>query len=71
MLDGDSSIISTIFSDQFILLENGYGQIVGRFKDLIIRGGENIEPKEIEQWLMKHPGIHDAQVNHSMVFLLA
>jgi len=31
--------------DQFILHENGYGSIVGRFKDMIIRGGENIFPK--------------------------
>lgn len=31
--------------DQFILLPNGYGKIIGRFKDMIIRGGENIFPK--------------------------
>jgi len=31
--------------DQFVLYENGYGSIIGRFKDIIIRGGENIFPK--------------------------
>ncbi|XP_069687353.1 medium-chain acyl-CoA ligase ACSF2, mitochondrial-like isoform X1 [Periplaneta americana] len=48
--------------DQFILQENGYGKIVGRIKDMIIRGGENIFPKEIEEFLEKHPDILEAQV---------
>ena len=43
--------------------ENGYVQIVGRSKDMIIRGGENIYPTEIEQFLYKHPKISDVQVN--------
>lgn len=48
--------------DQIILHENGYGIIVGRIKDMIIRGGENIFPKEIEEHLEKHPFILEAQV---------
>lgn len=48
--------------DQFILQEDGYGSIVGRFKDMIIRGGENIFPKEIEDFLSTHPEIIEAQI---------
>ncbi|XP_044732540.1 medium-chain acyl-CoA ligase ACSF2, mitochondrial-like isoform X2 [Chrysoperla carnea] len=48
--------------DQFVLHENGYGQIVGRLKDMIIRGGENIFPKEIEDFLNTHPNIIESQV---------
>ncbi|GFG40504.1 hypothetical protein Cfor_06516 [Coptotermes formosanus] len=48
--------------DQFVLQENGYGQVVGRIKDMIIRGGENIFPKEIEQVLEQHSEILEAQV---------
>jgi fatty-acyl-CoA synthase len=40
----------------------GYVTIVGRVKDMIIRGGENLYPAEIEQFLMRHPKIADAQV---------
>lgn len=40
----------------------GYLQIKGRIKDMIIRGGENIYPAEIEQFLHKHPKIKEAQV---------
>jgi fatty-acyl-CoA synthase len=40
----------------------GYVNIVGRVKDMIIRGGENMYPTEIEQFLMRHPKIADAQV---------
>jgi fatty-acyl-CoA synthase len=42
--------------------QNGYVQIVGRIKDMIIRGGENIYPREIEEYLLSHPDIMDAQV---------
>ncbi|XP_020629867.1 acyl-CoA synthetase family member 2, mitochondrial-like isoform X3 [Orbicella faveolata] len=42
--------------------ENGYVKIIGRIKDLIIRGGENIYPTEVEQFLYKHPKIQDVQV---------
>ncbi|XP_029680890.1 acyl-CoA synthetase family member 2, mitochondrial isoform X2 [Formica exsecta] len=48
--------------DQFVLQENGYGVIIGRLKDMIIRGGENIFPKEIEDFLMTHPKIMQAQI---------
>jgi fatty-acyl-CoA synthase len=40
----------------------GYCRITGRIKDMVIRGGENVYPKEIEDYLMTHPGIADAQV---------
>lgn len=40
----------------------GYVSITGRIKDMVIRGGENISPREIEEFLYSHPGIQDAQV---------
>jgi fatty-acyl-CoA synthase len=40
----------------------GYVKIVGRIKDMIIRGGENIYPREIEEYLLSHPAVVDAQV---------
>ena len=40
----------------------GYGNIVGRVKDMVIRGGENIYPREIEEFLYRHPKIQDIQV---------
>ncbi|XP_024867415.1 acyl-CoA synthetase family member 2, mitochondrial isoform X3 [Temnothorax curvispinosus] len=48
--------------DQFVLQENGYATIVGRLKDMLIRGGENIFPKEIEDFLVTHPKVMQAQV---------
>lgn len=48
--------------DLFVLTEDGYGQVVGRIKDIIIRGGENISPKEIEEYLETHPMVLEAQV---------
>ncbi|MCH8971202.1 MAG: AMP-binding protein [Acidobacteria bacterium] len=42
--------------------DDGYVNIVGRIKDMIIRGGENIYPREIEEFLCSHPAIADAQV---------
>jgi fatty-acyl-CoA synthase len=41
---------------------DGYVQITGRLKDMVIRGGENIYPREIEEFLYTHPDIADAQV---------
>ena len=41
---------------------DGYVNIVGRIKDMIIRGGENIYPREIEEYLYGHPAIEDVQV---------
>jgi fatty-acyl-CoA synthase len=40
----------------------GYGNIVGRIKDMVIRGGENIYPREIEEFLYGHPKVADVQV---------
>ncbi len=40
----------------------GYVNIVGRIKDMIIRGGENVYPREIEEFLYSHPDISDVQV---------
>ena len=42
--------------------ESGYVRITGRIKDMIIRGGENIYPREIEEFLLTHPAVQDAQV---------
>lgn len=48
--------------DLAVMDENGYFKITGRVKDMIIRGGENIYPREIEEFLYTHPGILDVQV---------
>jgi fatty-acyl-CoA synthase len=45
-----------------VMDEDGYVQITGRIKDMVIRGGENIYPREIEEFLYTHPDILDAQV---------
>jgi fatty-acyl-CoA synthase len=42
--------------------EQGYCRIVGRIKDLVIRGGENISPREVEEYLYRHPAVQDVQV---------
>ena len=42
--------------------ENGNYRITGRLKDMIIRGGENIYPKEIEEFIYTHPAVQDVQV---------
>jgi len=48
--------------DLATLDEDGYGNIVGRIKDMVIRGGENVYPREIEEFLYQHPKIQDVQV---------
>jgi fatty-acyl-CoA synthase len=48
--------------DLATLDEDGYGRIVGRIKDMVIRGGENVYPREIEEFLYRHPAIADVQV---------
>ncbi|WP_282795554.1 AMP-binding protein [Streptomyces sp. CC224B] len=48
--------------DLAVMRDDGYVQIVGRIKDMIIRGGENIYPREIEEFLYGHPKIADVQV---------
>ncbi|MFG3282234.1 AMP-binding protein [Streptomyces sp. NPDC048111] len=48
--------------DLAVMREDGYVEIVGRIKDMIIRGGENVYPREIEEFLHRHPKIADVQV---------
>ncbi len=48
--------------DLAVIDELGYCDIVGRVKDMIIRGGENIYPREIEEFLLRHPKIKDVSV---------
>ncbi len=48
--------------DLAVMDENGYCKITGRIKQMIIRGGENIYPKEIEEYLYTHPKISDVQI---------
>ncbi|GFO53654.1 AMP-binding protein [Geomonas sp. Red276] len=48
--------------DLAVMDENGYCKITGRIKNMIIRGGENIYPREIEEFLYTHPKISDVQV---------
>ena len=48
--------------DLATLDEGGYCCVVGRVKDMIIRGGENVYPREVEDYLFRHPGIREAQV---------
>lgn len=48
--------------DLAVIDEEGYCKIVGRSKDMIIRGGENIYPREIEEFLFRHPDVEDVAV---------
>ncbi|GHJ35527.1 AMP-binding protein [Streptomyces sp. TS71-3] len=48
--------------DLAVMDDEGYVNIVGRIKDMVIRGGENVYPREIEEFLHTHPDIVDAQV---------
>ena len=48
--------------DTAVMDEDGYVNIVGRIKDMVVRGGENIYPREIEEYLMTHADIEDVQV---------
>ena len=48
--------------DLAVMDEEGYLNIVGRIKDVIVRGGENISPREIEEFLYTHPEVNDVQV---------
>jgi fatty-acyl-CoA synthase len=64
-----SATHSTIDADRWnhtgdlgVMDEEGYVKIVGRLKDMVIRGGENIYPREIEEFLHNHPKIDDAYV---------
>jgi fatty-acyl-CoA synthase len=42
--------------------QDGYANIVGRIKDMVIRGGENVYPREVEEFLYQHPAVSDVQV---------
>ena len=48
--------------DLGVMLEDGHVNIVGRLKDMVIRGGENIYPREVEEFLYRHPKVGDVQV---------
>jgi fatty-acyl-CoA synthase len=48
--------------DLGVLDDAGYLQIVGRITDMVIRGGENLFPREIEEYLFRHPAVADVQV---------
>ncbi len=48
--------------DLAIIDDEGYCNIVGRLKDMVIRGGENVYPREVEEYFYRHPKIQDAQV---------
>jgi fatty-acyl-CoA synthase len=48
--------------DLAVIDDEGYCNIVGRIKDMIIRGGENIYPREVEEYLFRHPKVQDVQV---------
>src|ERR1700687_1673978 len=48
--------------DLAVIDEQGYCNIVGRVKDMIIRGGENVSPREIEEFLYRHPAVLDVAV---------
>ncbi|MGG3032005.1 AMP-binding protein [Bacillus stercoris] len=48
--------------DLAVMDEDGYCRITGRLKDMLIRGGENIYPREIEEFLYRHPSVLDVQV---------
>jgi len=48
--------------DLAVMDDDGYLNIVGRIKDMIIRGGENVYPREIEEYLYRHPDVVEVQV---------
>jgi fatty-acyl-CoA synthase len=48
--------------DLAVMRADGYCNVVGRIKDMVIRGGENVYPREIEEFLYTHPDVEDAQV---------
>ena len=49
--------------DLAVMDDDGYVKITGRIKDMVIRGGENIYPREIEEFLYTHPDVLDVQVD--------
>ncbi len=59
VIDGDGFIHT---GDLAVMQDDGYCVIVGRIKDMVIRGGENLSPREIEDFLYLHPDVEDVQV---------
>ena len=57
-----NSTPSAFGGDLAVMDADGYVSIVGRIKDIIIRGGENISPREVEEFLHTIPGVVEAQV---------
>ncbi|CAN5451312.1 AMP-binding protein [soil metagenome] len=67
--EGDAKTAEAIDADAWmhtcdlaVMRDDGYCVVVGRIKDMVIRGGENIYPREIEEFLYTHPDIEDVQV---------
>ncbi|MGI9310218.1 MAG: AMP-binding protein [bacterium] len=58
-IDGDGWMHT---GDLAVIDADGYCSIIGRLKDMVIRGGENIYPREIEEYLFRHPAVQEAQV---------
>jgi fatty-acyl-CoA synthase len=58
-IDGDNWLHT---GDLATMDAQGYVQIVGRLKDMVIRGGENIFPREVEEFLIRHPQVADVQI---------
>jgi fatty-acyl-CoA synthase len=48
--------------DLAVMRNDGYVNIIGRLKDMVIRGGENIYPREVEEFLYTHPAVADVQI---------
>jgi fatty-acyl-CoA synthase len=48
--------------DLAVIDEEGYGNITGRVKDMVVRGGENVYPAEVEDYLFRHPAVQEVQV---------
>lgn len=60
MREDEEGILWMHTGDEAMLDQDGYAHITGRIKDMIIRGGENIFPREIEERIMQHPAINEA-----------
>ena len=61
--DGSSDAARWMHTGDLAVMDaDGYVNITGRIKDMVIRGGENIYPREVEEFLYTHPDILDAQV---------
>ena len=52
-----------IVRDLAVMDEDGFIEVTGRLKDMVIRGGENIYPSEVENFIHSHPKVEDVQVH--------